>query len=285
MATLPLSSAFFWRDRSSVALFGFEVPSVCSARESRRGSFPFAFGGKYLRSCGLHGRYFSRLRRFLLLTEAKNALPAVTMGEDNETRELPDSLVHGHKRFLQNDFAVNEHLFSRLADEGQKPKVMWIGCSDSRVPPERILGAEPGELFILRNVANIVPPIDADEASVGSALVFAVEELKVNHIVVCGHSDCGGVKALSMIGREPMNDMLSSWVGYAYSALEDCDTDDLDALGRVNVLTQAQRLLEYPFVLDAAQSGRVAIHACYYDIRSGGLKLYQPETGGWQPFK
>ncbi|EDY83602.1 Carbonic anhydrase [Verrucomicrobiia bacterium DG1235] len=181
---------------------------------------------------------------------------------------------------MRNDYASNEELFAHLAD-AQAPKVMWIGCADSRVPPERILGAEPGELFILRNVANIVPPLAADEASVGSALHFAVEQLKVNHLVVCGHSDCGGVKALSQLGKAPMDRMLASWVEYAVSVLEDNEGTTMESLTKANVIAQAERLLEYPCVLAAASSGQLSIHACYYDIRSGKVEQFNPEDGDW----
>lgn len=203
------------------------------------------------------------------------------MLEHQDSKKLPSSLLHGHRRFLQNDFSANEHLFARLESEGQAPKVMWIGCADSRVSPERILGAEPGELFILRNVANIVPPYEADEASVGSALVFAVTELKVNHIVVCGHSDCGGVKALSMMGKQRLDPMLSSWIEYAIPALEDCPSENLEALIKTNVVLQAERVLDYQCVLDAAQAGQLSIHACYYSIGSGTLQQYNPIDRSW----
>lgn len=203
------------------------------------------------------------------------------MLENQDSNKLPHSLRYGHRRFLQNEYSANEHLFARLESEGQAPKVMWIGCSDSRVAPERILGAEPGELFILRNVANIVPPFEADEASVGSALAFALIELKVNHIVVCGHSDCGGVKALSMLGRRAMDPMLSSWVEYAIPALEDCREEGMEALIKTNVVLQAERLLEYGCVLEAAGRKELSIHACYYHIGTGSLHQYNPEDRSW----
>lgn len=201
---------------------------------------------------------------------------------NKDSSRLPASLRKGHKRFLQNEYASNQQLFATLASEGQAPKVMWIGCADSRVPPERILGAEPGELFILRNVANIVPPLAADEASVGSALHFAVDQLKVNHVVVCGHSDCGGVKALSQLGKVQMDRMLASWVEYAVSALEDNEGTSQESLCKANVISQAERLLEYPCVFNAASEGRLSIHACYYDIGTGRLQQYEPDKSGWE---
>lgn len=202
----------------------------------------------------------------------------------NTEKNLPDSLRVGHRHFLSNDVAANEHLFDRLEKEGQAPKVMWVGCADSRVPPERILGAEPGELFILRNVANIIPPYEADEPSVGAALVFAVTVLKVDHLVVCGHSDCGGVKALSQLGVSPMDRMLSSWIEYAVSALEDNRGSDLDSLVKTNVILQAERLMEYPCVREAVEAGTLNVHACCFQIGSGKLEQYNPDDKSWNDF-
>lgn len=201
------------------------------------------------------------------------------------SKRLPDLLIAGHKRFLQNDHATNERLFARLESADQTSELMWIGCSDSRVSPDRILGAEPGDLFVLRNLANIVPPFEADEASVGSALSFGVTELKVKHIVVCGHSGCGGVKALSMLGKAPLDKMLSSWIEYAIPALEDDPGDDLDSLIRTNIVLQAERLLDYKCVLDAAKAGELSIHACYHHIGTGKLQQYNPAERVWEDLK
>ncbi len=202
------------------------------------------------------------------------------MPANKDSNDLPDSLREGHKRFLENDFANNKGLFTHLADV-QAPKVMWIGCSDSRVPAEQILGAEPGDLFLLRNVANIVPPIAADEVSVGSAIHFGVEQLKVSHLVVCGHSDCGGIKALSQLGKVRMDPMLSSWVEYAIPALEDSSGTSIESIAKANVISQAEHLMEYPCVKDAVSEGRLAIHACYYEIGIGRLEQYDQKSGSW----
>ncbi|MBC2604621.1 carbonic anhydrase [Pelagicoccus albus] len=203
------------------------------------------------------------------------------MPANKDSNGLPVSLHEGHKRFLEKDYARNREQFSALA-KVQAPNVMWIGCCDSRVPAERILGAGPGELFLLRNVANIVPPLAADEASVGSSLHFAVDNLKVSHLVVCGHSDCGGIKALSKLGTVPMDPMLSSWVEYAVPALEDYDGDSIESLAKANVITQASHLLEYPYVAAAVEEGRLTIHTCYYEIGIGRLEEYDPVSEKWE---
>lgn len=206
------------------------------------------------------------------------------MPANYDSNNLPSSLVEGHGRFLRKDVPKNKALFSLLAEEGQAPKAMWVGCVDSRVNPDKILGADPGEILILRNVANIVPPFAADEASVGSAVHFAVDQLQIGHIVVCGHSDCGGIKALTQLGKGPMDKMLSSWVEYAISALEDNEGSSLESLIKTNVVVQSERLLEYPSVAKAIKEGRLAIHALYYDIASGALESFNQDGGTWENF-
>lgn len=206
------------------------------------------------------------------------------MPANYDAKSLPPSLKEGYQRFLKKVYPKNQELFSTLAEQGQSPRILWIGCVDSRVTPENILGADPGDLLILRNVANMVPPYEAEEASVGSAVHFAVEALDVDHIIVCGHSDCGGVKALSNLGKGPMDRMLSSWVEYGISALEENDGDDLESLIKTNVVVQSNRLMEYPSVSGALKDGKVAIHAFYYDIGTGGLQHYDKENSVWSDF-
>ncbi len=106
------------------------------------------------------------------------------------------SLIDGYRQFREK-YKSDHAVFDRLADEGQDPKVMWIGCSDSRVVPELITGADPEELFDLRNIANVVPPATSDACATGAAVEYAVIHLGVDHIVVCGHTECGGIAALA----------------------------------------------------------------------------------------
>ena len=107
------------------------------------------------------------------------------------------SLIDGYRKFRVK-YKSDHEVFDRLADEGQDPKVMWIGCSDSRVVPELITGADPGELFDLRNIANVVPPAASAACATGAAVEYAVIHLGVDHIVVCGHTECGGIAALAV---------------------------------------------------------------------------------------
>ena len=106
-----------------------------------------------------------------------------------------EKLLSGHRRFREK-FESEHDVFERLAEEGQDPKVLWVGCCDSRVIPELITGADPGELFDVRNIANIVPPAPTIACATGAAIEYAVLHLGVSHIVICGHTECGGIKAL-----------------------------------------------------------------------------------------
>ena len=130
-----------------------------------------------------------------------------------------EKLISGHHRFRQK-FDSEHEVFQRLAEDGQNPKVLWIGCSDSRVVPELITGADPGELFDVRNIANIVPPPGSAACATGAAIEYAVVHLEVTHIVVCGHTECGGIKALESPPSADSEPHIASWLELARPARE-----------------------------------------------------------------
>lgn len=206
------------------------------------------------------------------------------MPSDEESNELPGSLREGYKHYLNTDCARKKDFFATLAAEGQSPKILWIGCVDSRVMPGKIFGSDPGEVLILRNVGNMVPPFEADEASVGSVVHFALAHLKVRHIVVCGHSDCGGIKTLRNLNKVTMDKMLSSWVEYGISALEDDAEQSLESVARTNVIKQAGRLSTYPDVAAALKEGTLWIHPLYFNIETGTLEEFNQASSAWAPF-
>src|SRR5262245_11235372 len=109
---------------------------------------------------------------------------------------MPEHLIHGYARFRAEYFAGEREYLHRLAVEGQRPSALYVGCSDSRVIPELLTSSAPGELFVVRNVANQVPTLQHSDASVGAAVEYAVGYLRVRHVIVCGHYGCGGVKAV-----------------------------------------------------------------------------------------
>jgi carbonic anhydrase len=198
-----------------------------------------------------------------------------------------EKLIQGHLRF-RTAFAANRELFQHLAEKGQHPKVMWIGCSDSRVIPEQITGANPGELFILRNVANLVPPFGPGGDAAGSAIEFAVDRLEVEDMVVCGHSDCGGVKALEEPADPIRRPHLSRWIQLVRPAITQIDAEyEVDeerwaAIARANALLQLQNLRTYACVREAERDGRLRLHAWMYELRSGELTAYDGGSKQWR---
>jgi carbonic anhydrase len=199
-----------------------------------------------------------------------------------------EKILFGHDRFRRDKFASERGLFLQLAEHGQAPKVLWIGCSDSRVIPEQITGAEAGELFVVRNVANIVPPADAACEAVGSAVEYAVLHLKISHAVVCGHTDCGGIGALSGVMDPGVEPNVARWLEWARPAADSIaragapeDAAYVETI-KSNVLLQRDNLLTYPCVADGVRAGRLAVHAWLYDLRAGRLLANDPCGGAWR---
>jgi len=198
------------------------------------------------------------------------------------------SLIDGYRQFREK-YKSDHEVFDRLADEGQDPKVLWIGCSDSRVVPELITGADPGELFDVRNIANIVPPATSAACATGAAIEYAVIHLGVEHIVVCGHTECGGIAALETEldpGKQPN---IVSWLELARGAREQVLASDIAEEDRyletikTNILMQFDNLRTYPCVADRERSVRLRIHGWLYDLHTGTIKSYHPESKEWEP--
>ncbi|KDE56144.1 carbonic anhydrase [Methanoculleus sp. MH98A] len=188
-----------------------------------------------------------------------------------------DRFLEGNKHFLEEDFRKDPDHYGPLAS-GQHPEVLWIGCSDSRVNPERITGAKAGEIFVQRNIGNIVPVHDWNFATV---LEYAVNHLKVADIVICGHSDCGAIKALD---HESKDAYVPLWLNNAMEAKRRVDAkiqvpknSEEEKLRRrliefENVALQIEHLRTYPPVRAAEKEGRVQIHGLYFDLANGELK-------------
>jgi carbonic anhydrase len=201
--------------------------------------------------------------------------------------ELPTSkLITGYQKF-RDKFDSHHEVFEKLAEEGQDPKVLWIGCSDSRVVPEMITGADPGELFILRNIANVVPPAGSNACATGAAVEYAVIHLDVHHIVVCGHTDCGGIKALEAPPEPDNEPHIAAWLKLALPAREralDSNAAEADLYIetiKTNVLMQLENLRTYSCVVDREQSGYLTIHAWLYDLHTGEISEYDEGSCIW----
>lgn len=195
-------------------------------------------------------------------------------------------LIEGYRRFRES-YRADHEVFDRLAEEGQDPKVMWIGCSDSRVIPELITGADPGELFIFRNIANVVPPASSAACATGAAVEYAVVHLGVDHIVVCGHSECGGIASLAAEPAPEREPHLVSWLELARPARTKVLSDSIAEerqyveIIKTNVLMQLDNLRTYPCVVSGEGSGSLEIHGWFYDLHSGTIETWDPDSRQW----
>jgi len=196
-------------------------------------------------------------------------------------------VLEGHRRFREKFESENE-VFARLAEEGQNPKVLWIGCSDSRVVPELITGADPGELFNVRNIANVVPPASGEACSTGAAIEYAVLRLRVGHIVICGHTGCGGIKALEAPPSPVAEPHTAGWLEFAAPARRRVLARGVPPgevyieTVKANVLLQCDNLRSHPCVREHEQAGDLSVHAWLYDLRSGVIEEYREASGTWE---
>jgi carbonic anhydrase len=200
--------------------------------------------------------------------------------------------LSGFKIFQRTYFCGDNELFSDLK-EAQNPKVLVIACSDSRVDPALLLGVEPGDIFVVRNVANLVPPYEnaPGRHGVSAALEYAVKVLKVEHVIVLGHSFCGGIQALMTPDREGLGEFIAPWVKIAEAALNEVTTKlpDKDdsvrqrACEQASVLVSLENLLTFPWLWERVMTGSVYLHGWYFDMQKGELLSYLPETGTFEP--
>lgn len=194
-----------------------------------------------------------------------------------------DPLVQGYRRFRNGRWPQERERFEFTAERGQHPHSLVIACSDSRVDPQMILGASPGELFIVRNVANLVPPCEADDAQHGTsaAIEFAVRLLRVQRILVLGHGMCGGVRMLLDDDPPQRLDFAARWMGLAQQAkLSTAEIEPPEARYKAceeaTVRLSLADLMTFPWVADAVSAGALSLHGGYFDIRNGVLLILQP---------
>lgn len=173
-------------------------------------------------------------------------------------------LIHGIMEFRRTRREGVRGLFAHLA-LGQKPDCLFIACSDSRVAANVFASTDPGDLFVIRNLGNIMPP-HPDMGSAVAALEFALGTLKVRHIVVCGHSDCGAMHALAGGAQERGKSPLGAWLRHAQAAAQGGPLDE-DALSKRNVALQLDNLRSHPLVREAESAGRLQLHGIWFDIR------------------
>lgn len=205
-----------------------------------------------------------------------------------------ERLISGYKDFFQQYFAGNDPTYKTLA-EGQSPKALIIACSDSRVDPSVITRSTPGEIFVIRNVANLVPPYQPfDKAYHGTsaAIEFAVRNLNVRHIVLLGHSRCAGIRALIQ-GHESGGEysFIDPWMDIAKDAKEVVYREhghrSIDEQARIceeeALKISLQNLLTFPYVVDKVEKGELRLHAWHFDVVSGALYQYRKEDTTFAP--
>jgi len=199
--------------------------------------------------------------------------------------KFPHRLVEGYRAFLEGRMPIERDRFRDLASRGQSPAVLVIGCCDSRVSPEVIFDAHPGELFVVRNVANLVPPFTSDGMCHGvfAALEFAVQVLHVAHIVVLGHAHCGGIRAFAEHGP-PLapGDSIHRWMSMispaAAAAGRPGQEDYLTRLERASIASSLGNLMTFPYIAEAVRAGSLALHGAWFDVATGQV-LVRTETG------
>ena len=204
---------------------------------------------------------------------------------------FPPRLIEGYHDFLDGRLRHEQDRYRELAEVGQSPEVMVIGCCDSRVSPEVIFDARPGELFVVRNVANIVPPYEPDGHAhgVSAALEFGVAALKVKHIVVLGHARCGGIKAFAE-NAEPLSpgDFIGNWMRLMAPAAAKAGPqrdlswpDYLTRLEQANVGNSLDNLKTFPRLRQLIETGQVAVHGAYFGVATGELLMRDERTGAF----
>ncbi len=197
--------------------------------------------------------------------------------------------LDGYKKFKRVYFKDNKKLFDELA-YGQEPHTMIVTCSDSRVSPDKILSATPGELFIARNIGNVVPPYEVTKGATQSAIEYAVNALKISHLVILGHSNCGACAHLYHEKDENEENVelshVDEWLTLLYPAkhnailecLNNPEKNRAEVTEKNNIQLSVQRLMTYPYIVKALEEKRIELHGWWYDVSSGNLEAYDYGT-------
>lgn len=219
---------------------------------------------------------------------------SLSLNSSDRSAQLLQEFVKGNETFQQTYFKKHEAQLLNLVQNGQNPRALFIGCSDSRVIPDLIVQTRPGDLFVVRNVGNFVAPYKPDEDfhSTAAGIEYAVAVLEVSEIIICGHSHCGAIAALynptcntSMVHTAKWLTLGEKAKSMAMIALGDNAPREelLRATEQLSVVTQIENLLTYPYVKKLAEEEKLFIHGWYYDIETGGIEYYDPETFQFRP--
>ncbi len=188
-----------------------------------------------------------------------------------------EQLIQGYHRFREKYAAGDHSPMEILATDGQHPEVMVVSCCDSRVDPAQIFQCDPGDIFTVRNIANLVAPMDASEKnpSTSAALEFAVCALEVKHLIIMGHSQCGGMKAFLDPTVLKQNDFVSNWVSQVAIDTSDIQTPEQAAQASLNA--SYENCLTYPWIQSRVDEGLLTLHRWYFDIETG--QILMPQEG------
>jgi len=194
---------------------------------------------------------------------------------------FPQHLLHGYRAFASQRLPTEQSRYRELSERGQSPEVMVIGCCDSRVSPEVIFDAGPGELFVVRNVANLVPMYQPDGGAhgVSAALEYAVNVLRIKHVVVLGHAQCGGIRAfIDKIQPLSPGDFIGRWMAMFIKPGEVVEQRERESMQQFTVRIEKaaifrslENLMTFPFVRDRVQRGEISLHGAYFGVAEGSL--------------
>ena len=208
---------------------------------------------------------------------------------------FPQRLIDGYSAFSAGRLKKEQDRYRELADRGQSPEIMVIGCCDSRVSPEVIFDASPGELFVVRNVGNLIPPFSPDGTyhGVSAALEFGVGALRVKHIVVLGHAHCGGVRAFAE-EHAPLSegDFIGRWMSLMAPAAaklgprgDVSPADYLRKLEQASIVNSLDSLMTFPRLAKLIEKGKIATHGAYFGVATGDLSVLDKKTGEFRPIE
>ena len=193
-------------------------------------------------------------------------------------------LLQGIKEFRQHKLDEYREKFSKLA-HGQAPDTLFVGCCDSRVVPNTFASTDPGDLFVLRNIGNLIPPYGAaDGTSVAAAIEFSTLVLHISYIVICGHSDCGAMRAFTENTVHTQGPAIEKWLSYAEPSYEKLlkvhplPADPHNLLSHINVIQQLEHLKTYPEVKSRLESGELKIHGWWFDLATADVYEYDEKT-------
>lgn len=203
-------------------------------------------------------------------------------------------VIRGLSEFHNKYFCTHQEMFERLS-QGQTPQILFITCSDSRIDPNLLTQTQPGELFIIRNVGNIIPPFGAINSGEGAAIEYAIHALGIKDIIICGHSHCGAMKGLLQLGKlaEEMP-LVYEWLKHHADATRRLVQDNykeyegeklLKVTIEENILTQIQNLETYPVIRSKLRSGGLYLHAWIYEIEAGEVFAYNASLGQFVPIE